>query len=483
MNKLIAYLLLTWGLLSAEESQPYLYSLKGTYTHPIHSKSPLAQQYFDQGMVFFYGYNFDEAARSFQAAANLDPDCAICYWGIAIASRGNLETIEAPRIPRAMESARKAQELMGNASPQEKAYIQALVNSYLPNSHSLKDLDLAFAREMKEVAKQYPKDADAASLYAGTFINISKDPQKVIEVLKAALVLDPNHPGSNHYYIHALDAASQHKDGVNSAKVLETLIPFAGHLLHMPAHIYFNLGRYHDATLANQRATQADEELFANGGIKSYYYSSFYLHSYQFLIASLIMEGKEKEALQVAEKLGSILKTTDAEPSLYMQNALAAQRLIILQRFDDWQPILKEPNPGTPLGNGMWHFSRSLAFLAQNDLTQAKSEASAIESEKVDPSEETLNALLKILSLHAQAAIQEKEGDLVQMRQSYQEAMKLEEQVAYMEPPLWLNSSREALGMALLRAGNRKEAAKLFQEDLKMHPNKIWSLNGLKQSQ
>jgi tetratricopeptide (TPR) repeat protein len=481
MKNFIVSVLLAMSLVSLAQAEPYLYSLKGIYTHPISSKSSLAQQYFDQGMIFYYGYNFEESARSFQEAAKLDPNCAICYWGIALASRGIIQNLLDQQVLAA--NALKAQQLMTSASPQEQAYIQAMANSYVRNSISFRELDGAFAKEMKEVTKQYPKDADAAALYANAYMNSSDDLMSVKQAIKDALALDPKHPGSNHYYIHLLDMTLQPEEGVTSANHLEHLIPFAGHLLHMPAHIYYKLGKYQEATLATKRAMQADEDLFAKGGLKSNYFAGFYLHNYLFQIASLIMEGKEKEALQVSQKLNDIIESGKPTLSLYSKNAVAVQRLLILQRFGDWDQILKEPNPGTPVGNGMWHFSRTLAYLDHNDLSQAKSEASKIQDQQVDKSENSLNDLLKIMFLEAQSAIAEKEGNQDQMRSNYQEAMKLEEQIAYYEPPLWIYSAREALGFALLRAGNRTEATQLFQEDLKKHPNKIWSRKGLKQSQ
>lgn len=468
--------------LSSEEAKPYLFSLNGIYTHPISSKQPLVQQYFDQGMVFYYGYNFDEAVRAFQAAAIIDPQCAICYWGIAAASRGNIEWIHDKRIPQAVENAKRAEQLMSSATPQEQAYIQALVNSYTPNIQSLKDWDQAFATEMKKVYGMYPDDIDAAALYANANMNVSDDYEGVKKTFQELLKKAPKHPGLNHYHIHALDATSEPQEGLTSAKTLETLIPFAGHLLHMPAHIYYKTGQFHEATLATERAIKADEDLFAKGGHKGDYFSGLYLHNYQFLIASLMMEGKEKEALQVVQKLNDIIEKGKPTPSLYVKNALAVQKLIVLHRFGNWEQILEEPNPGTPVGNGMWHFTRSLAYLSQNDLAKAKSEASAIQEEQVDKSEDSLNVLLKVMHLHAQAAFEEKEGNQQKMIQDYQEAMELEKQIAYFEPPLWFVSAREALGFALLRAGKRTEAKRLFQEDLKMHPNKSWSLTGLKQS-
>lgn len=487
MIYLISGVILTFSLLqtspalSTESPRPILFNLEGKYTHPISTKEPLAQQYFNQGMVFYYGYNFDEAARDFDESARIDPKCAMCYWGKAIALRGNIESEENPRFARALESAKQAQNLIQNASPEERAYILALVNSYLQYSNSLNDLDLAFVIEMQKVAEQYPNDADAQTIYVErsnrnhSFDDIKQKYLKIME-------MNPNHPGANHYYIHALDASSSSQEGVEVAKRLSTLYPFAGHLMHMPAHVYFKLGRFQEASQANERALKADRILFEKGGLKDRYFASYHLHNFQFYIASLTMEGKLDEALKISQKLTDAMEKEKILPSIYMQNALAAQRLLVLQRQENWEQILKEPNPGTPFGNGLWHFARSQAFLARNDIEKAKAEAALIQEQQVDQSEDDLNTQLKVFYLNAIAAIEEKEGNPSEMIKHYEEAMPLEDKISYFEPPLWFSSSREALGFTQLRAGNRAEAEKWFQEDLKKHPQKIWSMNALKKS-
>lgn len=466
-----------------EHSRPFLFDTKNIYTHPIHSQSTLAQDYFDQGMIFFYGFNYDEAVRSFEEAIKQDPNCAICYWGKALALRGNTRSLNDPHFSLAIESAQKAEKLISNATPQEQAYIRALANNYGSNKTSLRDLDEAFMSEMKKVSKQYPEDLDAAILYAKMKMDLTSDDEweSVKKILLEVLVQEPNHPGANHYYIHIIESSSHPEDGLAIAERLEHLVPFAGHLVHMPAHIYFKIGRYHDASVVNARAIKADEDLFAKGGIKVNYFSSYYLHNYQFLIASLVMEGKNNEALEISQKIADILAKDKPQLSLYMENALSAQRVLILQRFDAWDQILKEPKPGSPFGDGFWHFSRFLAYLNKNDLDKAKKEVAVIQEEQVEE-EASLNILLQVMFLNAQAAIEEKEGNQTKMLEDYQKAIKLEDQLPVFDPPLWFMSSREALGFALLRAGKPQEAKKMFQEDLKRHPEKPWSLDGLKQA-
>lgn len=470
--------------------KPFLFSLNGIYNHPISSKSPLAQAYFNQGMIFFYGYNYEESARSFQEAANLDPNCAICYWGRALALRG-LENDGPSSLE--IEGIHKAKSLMEHATAHEQSYINALANSYLSNRDSPKSLNQTFMNEMKKVSEQYPDDLDALTLYA----KAEMDAKPVSEwdgaqkKLVNVLAKDPNHPGANHYYIHAVES-SHPEDGLASAKKLEYLVPFAGHLLHMPAHIHYKMGDYHKATIANEKAIKADEDLFEKGGIKGLYFSSYYFHNLQFLIASLVMEGKRQEALQAAQKITDILKNEKPALSPYMENALSVQTLLILQRFnletiidrgfqqsfnlerakDSWDQILREPKPGTQLGNGMWHYARSLVYLAKNDLEKAKIEAAAIPEERME--EKDLNMLLRIVFLNARAAIEEQEGNQAKMLQDYEEAITLENTITHFEPPLWFISSKEALGFAYLRMGRPTEAKKMFQEDLKRYPNKPW---------
>jgi tetratricopeptide (TPR) repeat protein len=372
---------------------------------------------------------------------------------------------------------------MAGATPREKAYIAAMVDSYMSERGTPLDRDRMFAKEMKKVSEQYPDDLDAATISANFEFTTTPPNQLegVKQVFRQVLEKDPKHPGANHYLIHLIEnTSSDPKEALASAKTLEHLIPFAGHLLHMPGHIYYILGRYADTEAVNKRAIQADEEFFAKGGFRGDYFAGYYLHNYQFLIAALVMEGKEQEALQVAQRLNAIIETSRPRLSIYMTNELSAQRLLILYRFERWDQILKEPMPGTPLGNGIWHFSRSMAYLAFNDLNQAKVEASAIQNEQVDRSEDSLNTFLKILFLNARAAIEEREGNREKMFTDYHEAIQLEDPLFNIGPPVWFNSSREALAYAYLRAGNRVEAEKLFRKDLEKHPNKSWSLKGLR---
>lgn len=453
-----------------------LFYKEGAYSFPISTQVPLAQKYFDQGMLFFYGFNFDEAARSFQEATRLDPSCAICYWGKALALRGNAVSHQDPRIPLALKSARFAQELLQHASPKEQAYIRALANSYLQDQ-SLKGLDAAFSVEMNQLSQQYPEDLDAKTLAAHSKMKGISGEKEVLKELDEVLAKDPNHPGALHYQIHLIESTNTPiVEGLSSAKKLETLVPFAGHLLHMPAHVYFKMGRYHDATLANQRAIKADDDLFAQGGIKGRYFAGYYMHNNQFLIASLVMEGKENEALEVAKN--ALLAIEKEQPTLtpYMENAMQAQVLLILQRFSNWDQILKEPEPKPPFAQGMWHFSRSFAYLAKDNLEQAKKEASLIQNAQVeDPEEKWMNSLLKVAYLNALAAIYEKEGNQEKAFAAYEAAIQLEDTFENADPPVWFLSSRELYGHALMRANKPEEAQKQFKKDSSLHPNKIWS--------
>jgi tetratricopeptide (TPR) repeat protein len=459
-----------------------LFKTEGIYTHPISSKIPLAQKYFDQGMIFFYGFNYDEAARSFQEAANIDPTCAICYWGKALALRGNVTSLQDPRIPLAMKSIEQAQRLLSNATPQEQAYIKAIANSYLSNQNSLSALDQAFKFEMANLSKQYPEDLDAKTLSARAKMQGIQGGKDVLMELNEVLEKDPNHVGALHYHIHVVESNPPIEKGLPSAKKLETLVPYAGHLIHMSAHIYFNLGLFRESSEVNKKAIQADEDLFAKGGIKGKYLAGYYLHNIQFLIASLVMEGKKNEALEAAQKALKVMEEERPVVTTYTDIALRAQKVLILQRFNDWDQILKEPTVESSFGDGMLHFSKSLAYLAKNNIAQAKQEANLIQKEPVPLEEDWMNNLLKVAYLNAQAAISEKEGNLAETFSTYQKAIQLEDSLVNSDPPVWFMSSREAYGNALLRANRPKEAAEMFREDLKKHPHKMWSEEGLKKA-
>ena len=474
----------------------------GEHHHPITTSVERAQLFFDQGLRLTYGFNHREAARAFQEAARLDPACAMAHWGLALVHGPNLN------LPMDEESARtayaaiqKAVALKPGVSRPEQAYIDALATRYVADPGSDRAaLDHAYAGAMGELSQSYPSDADAATLYGAAVMNLSpwdywwgdgrpyERTKKVLEVFQSAIRRDPRHPGALHYYIHAVEA--HHPEwAVESAERLEPLMPGAGHMVHMPSHIYMRMGRYQDAYETNVKAVAADEGYITQCRAQGIYPLAYYPHNIHFLWWAATNLGGSAEALATAPKTAAQMPGKAVGESPQFQTFLVTP-LYAMVRFGFWDEILKEPEPdrGLLFSSGIYHYARGSAFRAVGRLKKAERELKKLQVLAEDkrlrtmlwlsPPAEVLQIAAKTLGGEIAARRGEHDRALLLL----ETAVRLQDALPYNEPPDWHYPVRQSLGAVLLEAGRPAEAVVVYWEDLRRRPENGWSLFGLAQS-
>jgi tetratricopeptide (TPR) repeat protein len=480
-----------------------LFNNLGSLHHPITTTSEQAQRFFDQGLRLVYAFNHEEAVRSFEAAAQLDSQAAMPYWGIALALGPNINSeMEKKDERRAIEMVQKARRLAGHITPVEQAYIEALVTRYVGRKGvKRKGLDEAYAKAMRSVVQRFPEDGDAATLFAEALMDLrpwdfwkpdgrpQPGTEEIVTTLEAVLMKNPDHPGACHYYLHAVEASLQPERALSCADRLPGLMPGAGHLVHMPSHIYMRVGKYHEAVEGNQQAAHVDEQYFASQHPTGEYADGYYRHNLHFLWASLAMEGRNVEAMKAARDVVATITVEEASKDRSKEFYLPTP-IFSMIRFGRWEELLKEPVPpkGLRLMNGMWRLGRGLALVATGRLSGAEGEhvvlAGLTKQIRRDRTteEKTQRALLKI----AERILS---GEIAARRQRYddsirlfEEAIKMEEALPYSEPPLWPLSVRHHLGAVLLLADRPSEAEAVYHVDLLRHPDNGWALTGLIQS-
>lgn len=484
-------------------SAPPLFKGLSTWSHKVTTSSPQAQEYFDQGLRFIYGFNHDEATRSFKEAARLDPNCAMAYWGIAFTLGPNYNLPTDPeRAKAAYEATQKAVALASQVSEKERAYIDAIAKRYVADpSADRKALDIAFADAMREVAKRYPDDLDAATLFAESMMNLRPwelwtadgDPQpgteEIVSTLESVLKRNPEHLGAIHYYIHAVEASRQPERAERYADRLGKVAPGAGHLVHMPSHIYMRIGRYKDANVSNARAAKVDEDYLETYNVQGVYRIMYYPHNVHFQWAAASMEGRSKEALKAARKLVS-QTPVEFVKQMPMVEFVPPTLLLGLARFGKWEEILQQPAPPEELQytTALWHYTRGLAFAATGKLDEA-----VVKQAKVDemtaamPADRMVGqnsaaALLKIAARTLAGEIAAQRGEHDAAIRALEEAVQLQDALKYEEPPPWYFPVRQSLGAVLLTAGRAEDAEQVYRKDLQLNPHNGWSLYGLAQS-
>ena len=486
-----------------QTANPPLFDNLGSLHHPITTTSEQAQRYFDQGLRLVYAFNHEEAIRSFEAAAQLDSQAAMPYWGIALALGPNINSeMEKKDERRAIEMVQKARRLAGHITPVEQAYIEALVTRYVGRKGvKRKGLDEAYAKAMRSVAQRFPEDADAATLFAEALMDLrpwdfwkpdgrpQPGTEEIVATLEAVLVKNPDHPGACHFYLHAVEASLQPERALPCADRLPGLMPGAGHLVHMPAHIYMRVGKYHEAVERNQQAAQVDEQYFATQHPTGEYADGYYRHNLHFLWASLAMEGRNVEAMKAARDVAATITVEEAGKDRSKEFYLPTP-IFSMIRFGRWEELLKEPVPpkGLRLMDGMWRLGRGLALVATGRLPGAEGEHVVLAGltkqirRDLTTEEKTQRALLKIAEriLSGEiAARRQRYDDAIRL---FEEAIKMEEALPYSEPPLWPLSVRHHLGAVLLLADRPSEAEAVYHADLLRHPDNGWALTGLIQS-
>ena len=488
---------------STKANEPYsLTSGLGDVNHPVSTANPEAQKFFNQGLAYMYGFNHEEAVRSFKRAASLDPQLAMANWGIALAlgSNYNLQA-DAPQLKEAYTNLQKALALSQKSSERERAYIEALGKRYSNDSQADRQkLALDYKNAMGEVVKRYPDDLDAATLFAESMMNLrpwklwsldgkpAEGTEEIVAVLEGVLRRNPNHIGANHYYIHAVEASGNPERALPSAARLGKLAPKAGHLVHMPSHIYIRTGDYHEAAQVNADAIVADREYIATVGAQNLYSMMYYNHNMHFLAAAHAMKGRFADSIKAARELEANVKPhLKAMPMLEMFMPYTSVTLV---RFSKWDEILKtrQPDPEMKITTAFWHFARGMALAGMNKPADADSEFKAFQSViKTIPADsgfgnnsaqDVLRVAEQMLAGKIAMARGEKQAALALLRK----AVEAEDSVSYNEPPDWDLPTRELLGGALLVSGDYAEAEEVFRAEIAKHPRNGRALFGLVES-
>lgn len=475
----------------------------GNFHHKVTTESKEAQKFFDQGLILTYGFNHEEAIRSFQKAAELDPDMAMAYWGIAFALGPNYN-LPADNEQRklAYDAMQKAIKLSENVSRQDKDYIKALAKRYAKEVEKVdqQTLNAEFRKSMKELYLKYPDDVDAATLYAESMMVLkpwqlwNKDgtpaegTEEIVSVLESVLKRSPNHPGANHYYIHAVEASNDPGRALASAKVLEDLIPAAGHLVHMPAHIYFRVGDYEGTSDANLVAINADEVYMKKYDPKGIYPVMYYNHNINFLSVSKMMEGKFSDAIKYANQVAKNVEPVMSQ--MQMVESVYANPLMILISFGKWDDILKyqETDPSFKVYNALLHYSKGYAYAIKGEVEAAKNELALFLKYKNQVTPEMtvgLNPASLIIDLSEiilNGKIAFAEGEKQKAIDILSVAVQKEDSINYNEPPDWYPSVRLSLGAAMYFNGDYSGAEQVFRDELKKYPHNGRGLFGLIES-
>jgi tetratricopeptide (TPR) repeat protein len=504
MRSTLALLLLSAVLGCAarrHDAQPArLFTDLGDHTHPITTDQPLAQRWFDQGLRLAYGFNHEEARLAFEECGRVDPEAAMCWWGVAYVLGLNYNLPADPERDRTAYAAVTKARAAKHASPAERAYVDAIAKRYSPDAPAeRRTLDEAWAAAMRDLARRFPDDLDAQTIAAESLMNLQPwdlwtidgkpkgNALEIVKLLEGVLARDPSHPGANHYYIHAVEASSAPQRATAAADRLRELGINTGHLVHMPSHIYVRTGRWADATEANVKAIASDEQYIAKWKPEGPYPMMYYSHNVHFRSFSAGMEGRQAEAIESARKVAQGI-TPEMMHHMPMLEGIAAAPRFQLVRFGRWADVLAEPAPPATQRylTGLHHWARGVAFAAQRKLSDADAEAKQLDAILAATPEGQLatqvntgKRLLGIASHHLRGEIAAARGWTNEAVRHLQRAVALEDGATYMEPPDWFNPVRPSLGAILLRAGRARDAARVYREDLVRHPENGWSLAGL----
>jgi tetratricopeptide (TPR) repeat protein len=502
--------------------QPRFYEGFGNYARHITTKSPRAQKWFDQGIQLLYGFNHDEAIRSFEQAAALDDTCAMAWWGIAYANGLHINNPVMTQIQseRAFKAAQEALNRIDHASPVEQALIRAVSARYaMPVPEDRKPLDIAYADAMQKVWEQYPSDPDVGALYAESLMNLQPwdlwtrptptsggfEPKgrttEIVATLERVIELDPDHPGANHFYIHAMEASKEPEKALASADLLTTLIPGSGHLVHMPAHIYARLGRWNDASNSNVDAIKVDRAYFKVAPPPEFY-GLYFVHNIHFLSWSACMEGRYETAMNAARDLERDIPKDFLHGFPQFADGFMPTPYHIMIRFGKWNEILAEPQPESfrHVSRTMRHYARGVAYSALGETFKARAELTAFEREaaaipqdwQVGQNKAHDVVAVARMMLTGELAYREaladesnsaqRDAKLDEAFAALRKGVELEDALKYDEPPGWMQPVRHALGALLMGVGRHAEAEQVYRDDLAIYRNNGWALLGLQQS-
>ena len=479
----------------------------GNYSFAVTSKNPEVQRWFDQGLMLTFGFNHDAAERSFLRATQLDPDCAMCWWGASLVLGPHVNAAMDPaNNPKAWSRLQKAVNLASGATLREQGFITALTARYSESpGEDRRPLDVAYASAMGKLAAQYPDDLDAAVMHAEAMMDLQPwdyydeklqpkgNTAEIVSTLESVLKRNPDHPGALHLYVHAVEASADPTRGVAAADRLRTLIPGSGHLVHMPAHIYSRVGRWHDAVLANQVAIMADDAYLAicRGNVQGVYPLGYVPHNHHFLWFASSMEGSSAVAKAAADQTADRTNL----PELMRQPGFAGLQHYWMTpwfyrvRFGRWEDIRSQPNPAPdlPYVTAIWNYAQGMAAVRGRRLDEADRYLAALTPIAEDPE---LTKLMvwdryplshsgRIAERSLRADIASARGDFTTAISQLREAVGIEDSIPYDEPPGWHSPVRHALGETLLAAGKPAESEAVYQEELMRNPENGWSLFGL----
>ena len=473
----------------------------GRQHHAIVAKSKEAQDYLDQGLTLLYGFNHEEAQRAFQRASELDPSSPMALWGIALAIGPNYNMdVDAEREKLAFDTIQKARKLSEHAAVAERDYVETLAARYSGEAKpDYPELARNYAAAVKALSAKYPDDLDAATLYAESLMDLnpwklwSPDGQpaentaEIVRVLESVLARDPNHAGANHFYIHAVEASPAPGRALPSAHRLDTMIPQAGHLVHMPAHIYIRTGDYAEAVKANEQAVKADRTYAHQADQEGSLYDLMYhSHNEHFLAAAACMEGRYAVAKAAADRMAARL--VPHAKTMPMLDLFLLSPLWVDVRFNQWDAILAKPEPlrELPATHVMWRYARTQALTARGEKEKAAAERELFTAEvAVIPANASMGEfnsskdLLNLASHILDARIAMARGSKEEAVSHWQKAVEMQDALRYDEPPDWYYPVRESLGAALLAAGRATDAEQVFRQDLERNPRNPRSLFGL----
>ena len=493
-------------LLAQHAGAPLLEGL-GNFNFTISTDNDDAQRYFNQGLVLAFAFNHAESVRSFQAAQKLDPQCAMCFWGESLARGPNINVTSDGRAVMSSEDRRKAFSVYKQAlylvnpeNKKEKAYINALSKRYNGDiTTSREPLDKQYALAMQKLVNDYPDDITAASLYAEALMNTMpwnywteegsprEDTKKVINNLESVLERDQNHPLAIHLYIHAVEASKSPERAEKAADRLAKLVPGAGHLVHMPAHIYWRVGRYHDASQANINAAKVDEKYIAQCNAQGFYPALYYPHNIHFLWAASMMEGRSKLSIESALKVSKYVHDDQIKkfPTIEFFKTIP---LLSYVRFQKWEEILMFPQllDGYKFSQGILHYAKGVAYASKGEIQKAIQEQLKIVPLK-DSNEIRLlikggqpsGLLLDIANELLLGEINFAKKDFNKASYHFSKAVDIQDSLPYTEPPFWYYPTRQSLGVSLMKENKFLEAEKVYKRDLKDYPRNGWSMFGL----
>ena len=489
------------GDAATDASRAQVFEDLGVHRRDITTTSPEAQLYFDQGLAWAYSFNHDEAIRSFSRAAELDPECALAWWGVALCQGPNYNDpqMTEERTAAAWEALQEARARIDNTSPLERSLIEALSQRYAssePEDRSA--LEQAYADAMAAVWKAYPEDSDVGTLYAEAMMvqrpwklysaegEPEGDTPTIVATLERVMELDPGNPGANHLYIHAVEPSRTPEQGLAAADRLCNQVPDAGHMNHMPSHIYVQVGQWGKSVDQNAAALRADDhyrELSPDQGIQHMYM----VHNAHMLAYSAMMVGREQEAMSAARAMWSnvpeeVLEGVAPYIDLWMTSVFDVQK-----RFGRWEEILDEPAPPAflPITTAVWRAHRAIACAALKDFEGADREYEAFRAARAELPEDSVFSddpvyrILEVSDHFIAGEIELQKGEWMTAAEHLEDAVRVETELSYGEPPQWLQPTRHTLGAVYLKAGRFEEAERVYRADLVKWPGNGWSLFGL----